>query len=194
MLVSRTLRPRPMHCWKNWVHSNNYAAKFVHTQTCPFQHYYRLSSVAGFRSSLQPSWSLLIFSYSVGGVIRFPVPKWLLFLNCCRQWFFLILLLVFKSTSNLFKLLTNQTCPLCPQVDSALHILCGCQHTQIRNMTTERHNLACRMIFKAISKTGSLGSCVVSMDISSNERMTMQNLQMFETAESRNVPKWLFVR
>jgi hypothetical protein len=48
------------------------------------------------------------------------------------------------------------------------------------------------MIFKAISKTGSLGSCIVSKDIGSNERMTMQNLQIPETAESRNVPKWLF--
>jgi len=48
------------------------------------------------------------------------------------------------------------------------------------------------MIFKAISKTGSLGSCVVSMDTGNNERMTMQNLQILETAESRIVPKWLF--
>ena len=70
--------------------------------------------------------------------------------------------------------------PLCPQVDSALHILSGCQQTQIRNMITERHNVACRMIFEAISKTGSLGSCIVSMDIGSNERMTMQNLQILE--------------
>jgi len=92
----------------------------------------------------------------------------------------------------LFKLSTSQTCPLCPQVDSALHILSGCQHTQIRNMITERHNTACRMILKAISKTGSLGSCIVSMDIGSNKRMTMQNLQIPETAESRIVPKWLF--
>ena len=43
-------------------------------------------------------------------------------------------------------------------------------------MITGRHNLACHMIFKAISKTGSLGLCVVSKDIGSNERMTMQNL------------------
>ena len=57
-------------------------------------------------------------------------------------------------------------------------------------MITERHNLACRMIFKAISKTGSLG--VVSLDIGSNKRMTMQNLQVPETAESRIVPKWFF--
>jgi len=89
----------------------------------------------------------------------------------------------------LFKLSTSQTCPLCPQVDSALHILSGCQHTQIRNMITERHNIACRMIFKAIRKTGSLGSCVVSHDIGSNEQMTMQNLQIPETAESRIAPK-----
>jgi len=59
-------------------------------------------------------------------------------------------------------------------------------------MITERHNLACRMIFKATSKTGSLGPCVVSKDIGSNERMTMQNLQIPETSESRIVPRWLF--
>ena len=68
----------------------------------------------------------------------------------------------------------SQTYPLCPQVHSALHILSGCQHTQLRNMITERHNLACRMIFKTISKTGSLGSCIVSKEIGSNERVTMQ--------------------
>jgi hypothetical protein len=38
------------------------------------------------------------------------------------------------------------------------------------------------MIFKAISKTGSLGSCIVSKDIGSNERMAVQNLQNSETA------------
>jgi len=59
-------------------------------------------------------------------------------------------------------------------------------------MITERHNIACRMIFKFIRKTGSLGSCIVSKDIGSNERMTMQNLQIPETAESKIVPKWLF--
>jgi hypothetical protein len=59
-------------------------------------------------------------------------------------------------------------------------------------MITERHNLAYRMIFKAISKTGSLGSCVVFMDIGSNERMAIQNLQIPEAAESRIVFKWLF--
>jgi hypothetical protein len=60
-------------------------------------------------------------------------------------------------------------------------------------MITKKHNLACRMIFKAISKTGSLGSCIVSKDIGSNERMTMQNLQVPEAAGSRIVPKWLYL-
>ena len=87
-----------------------------------------------------------------------------------------------------FKLSTILTCPLCPKLDSALHILSGCQHTQKRNMIIERHNFACRKIFKAISKTGSLGSCVVSMDIGSSKRLAMQNLQISETAESRIVP------
>jgi hypothetical protein len=59
-------------------------------------------------------------------------------------------------------------------------------------MITERHNLACRMIFKAISKLGSLGSCIVSKDIGSNERMTINTLQIHKTAESRTVLKWLF--
>ena len=59
-------------------------------------------------------------------------------------------------------------------------------------MITKRHNLACCMILKAISKTGSLGSCIVSVDIGSNKRMIMQNLQIPETAESKIVPKWLF--
>jgi len=40
-------------------------------------------------------------------------------------------------------------------------------------MITERHNVACSMIFKAISKTGSLGSCFVCMDVGSSERLAM---------------------
>ena len=48
------------------------------------------------------------------------------------------------------------------------------------------------MNYKAVRKTGSLGLCVVSKVIGSNERMTMQNLQIPETAESRIVLKLLF--
>jgi hypothetical protein len=59
-------------------------------------------------------------------------------------------------------------------------------------MITERHNSACCVIFKAISKTGSLGSCIVSKDIGSNERMAMQILQISETAESKIVSNGSF--
>ena len=65
----------------------------------------------------------------------------------------------------------------------------------MRNVITERHNLACSMIsmiFKAISKTGYLGSCFVCMDIGNSERLAMQNRQIPNTAEARIIPKWLF--
>jgi hypothetical protein len=50
------------------------------------------------------------------------------------------------------------------------------------------------MILTVISKTGFLGSRIVSKDIGSNERMTMQNLLISEAAEDRIVPSeisWL---
>ena len=63
---------------------------------------------------------------------------------------------------------------------------------QIRNVITERHNLACSMLFKAISKTDSLGSCFISMDTCSSKGLAMQNLQIPGTAETRVIPQWLF--
>ena len=92
-----------------------------------------------------------------------------------------------------FKHSISLTCLLCPQLDSALQILSGCQHTQLRNMITERHNLACSMTFETISKTGSLGSCFVCIYIGSSERLATQNLQIPNTAETSIIPKWLFI-
>ena len=91
-----------------------------------------------------------------------------------------------------FKHSLSLTCPLCPQLDSALHILSGCRHTRIRNLITKRRNLACSIIFKAISKTSSLGSCFVCMDVGSSESLAMQNLQIPNTAETRIIPECLF--
>eukprot|EP00983_Pelagomonas_calceolata_P011891 382176-Pelagomonas_calceolata.AAC.1 len=42
-------------------------------------------------------------------------------------------------------------------MDSAFHILSGCQCPYIRNMVTERHNIASRMTLKVVSK-GCYGS------------------------------------
>jgi len=51
-----------------------------------------------------------------------------------------------------FKQSNSLICPNCSCQDSELHILLGCQHPIIRNMVTERHNIAGRLITKAISK------------------------------------------
>ena len=57
-------------------------------------------------------------------------------------------------------------------------------------MITERHNVACRLIMKAISK-GSLAGCIVYMDAGSNDRFAQQNLQISEHASNRALPIWL---
>jgi len=69
-----------------------------------------------------------------------------------------------------FRLSTSLQCPLCPQADSAPHILSGCQHTIISSMITGRHNIACRLIIKEINK-GSLAGCLVHLDAGSTDRL-----------------------
>ena len=63
-----------------------------------------------------------------------------------------------------FKRSTSLTCPFldCHHMDSGLHILSGCQCPVMRNMVTERHNIACRMILKEISE-GSYGANLVQV-------------------------------
>jgi hypothetical protein len=85
----------------------------------------------------------------------------------------------------------SQTCPLCPRLDNALHPN-DCQILQIRNMITERHNSECSMIFKSISKTGSLTFYFLCIDIGNSAGLAMQNLQIPDTDETRIKPKWLF--
>ena len=60
----------------------------------------------------------------------------------------------------------------------------------ISNMITERHNIACRTIFEAISKD-TLGACFVSMDAGGADRLALQNLQIPDNATNRVIPKWL---
>jgi len=92
-----------------------------------------------------------------------------------------------------FKQSNSPSCPICSCQDSALHILSGCQHPIIKNMVTKRHNIAGRLITKAISE-GSLGSCLVSIDVGvgSAVKHRMQNLRIPVTAESRVPPAWIF--
>ncbi len=74
------------------------------------------------------------------------------------------------------KCTTSLQCPLCQQADSALHILSGCRHTIILGMITERHNVACRLILKSISK-GSLAGCLVHLVASSTACLAQQILK-----------------
>jgi len=60
-------------------------------------------------------------------------------------------------------------------------------------MITERHNIACTLIMKAI-EAGSLGGCSVQMDIGSKDRLALQNLQIPVGSTNRIVPEWLFPR
>ncbi len=55
-------------------------------------------------------------------------------------------------------------------------------------MITERHNIACRLIMKAI-EAGFLGRCFVQMDIGS---LALQNLQIPVGSTNGTVPGWLF--
>ena len=59
-------------------------------------------------------------------------------------------------------------------------------------MINERQNLACRMILKAISKTGSLGSCVCLQGDRQQRLDDHATSPVSETAKSRVVLKWLF--
>ncbi len=86
-----------------------------------------------------------------------------------------------------FETPTSLQCPLCQQADSALHILSGCQHTIISGIITERHNVACRLIMKAISK-GSLAGCLVHFDAGSTNHLAQQNRQVPEHAYNRTIP------
>ena len=56
-------------------------------------------------------------------------------------------------------------------------ILSGCQHNIMSGMITERHNIDCRLIMKAISK-GSLAGCTVHMDAGSTDRFSQQNYRV----------------
>ncbi len=90
-----------------------------------------------------------------------------------------------------FKQSNSLSSPICSCQDSALHILSGCWHPIIRNMVTECHNIAGRLITKAISK-GSLGSCLLSTDVGSADKHRIQSLQIPVTAESRVPLAWIF--
>ncbi|KAF5840889.1 P-loop containing nucleoside triphosphate hydrolase protein [Dunaliella salina] len=89
----------------------------------------------------------------------------------------------------------HQTCPLpgCHQLDSAPHMLSGCQNHIISNMKTERHNMAGRMITKALSKCP-VGAGLVYTDIGSDFKLAQHNIQLPTHAPNRTLPAYFFPR
>jgi len=55
---------------------------------------------------------------------------------------------------------SSLNCLLCRHTDSQFHMLSGCQHETMKNMITERHNIASRLIAKANSK-GEYGGSII---------------------------------
>ena len=60
-------------------------------------------------------------------------------------------------------------------------------------MKTERHNIAGRMIMKALSKSP-YGAGLINTDVGKNERPAQHNLQLPAHASNRTTPDYLFSR
>eukprot|EP00983_Pelagomonas_calceolata_P038816 1136930-Pelagomonas_calceolata.AAC.1 len=72
-------------------------------------------------------------------------------------------------------------------------VLKGCQNhiIYISNMKTERHNIAGRMIIKALSKSP-VGAGLVYTNIGSDFKLAQHNLQVPTRASNRTIPAYFF--
>eukprot|EP00983_Pelagomonas_calceolata_P000587 20172-Pelagomonas_calceolata.AAC.1 len=70
-------------------------------------------------------------------------------------------------------------------------VLSGCQCPVIRNMVTERHNIASRMILKVVSE-GSYGTNLLQMDVGSAANLAQHDLHITEQILHRVIPPYLF--
>jgi len=80
------------------------------------------------------------------------------------------------------KMSSSLQCPLSQQACSALHVFSGYQFTIILDMITEYHNVACRLIIKAIRK-GFLAGCLVHLDAGSWPNKIFKFLSMLITGQ-----------
>ena len=84
----------------------------------------------------------------------------------------------------------NANCPICPCTDSALHILSGCQHTQMRNMILKRHIMASVLIVQALLKGPCVANQIAYTDVGSADKLSEQCLNLRNTA-NKTLPSWL---
>ena len=66
----------------------------------------------------------------------------------------------------------------------------SCQHKTMKNMVTERHNIATRLIAKAISK-GEYGGSIIYTNVGSDRKLTEQNLTRAEHTANKTLSSWL---
>eukprot|EP00983_Pelagomonas_calceolata_P126668 1161328-Pelagomonas_calceolata.AAC.2 len=76
-------------------------------------------------------------------------------------------------------------------MESALHILSGCQCHVIRNMVTERHKIASVLILQVVSE-GSYGSNLIHMDVGSADCLAQHDMQITEHFSNHIIPPYLF--
>ena len=60
----------------------------------------------------------------------------------------------------------------------------------MKNMITERHNIATRLIAKANSK-GEYGGSIIYTEVGSDLKLTDQNLTRAEHTSNKTLPSWL---
>jgi len=84
----------------------------------------------------------------------------------------------------------NANCPICPCTDSALHILSGCQHTEMRNMIIKRHNTAFVLIVQALQKGPCGANQIAYTNVGSADKLSEQGLDLRNTA-NKTLPSWL---
>lgn len=68
-------------------------------------------------------------------------------------------------------------------------MLSGCQHAMIKNMITERHNKACRIVLQALAK-GNYGANLFYTDAGSADRFADEGMDKTNVA-NRSLPAWL---
>ena len=99
-----------------------------------------------------------------------------------RKFFVVVYKVKYHKVAYRYDFSPNANCPICPCTDSALHILSGCQHTKMRNMSIKRHNTASVLIVQALQKGPCGANQIAYADVGSADKLSDQGLDLRNTA------------
>ena len=68
-------------------------------------------------------------------------------------------------------------------------MLSGCKHETTSNVVSERHNIACRIIMKALSK-GAYARNIIYTDVGRDVKLMEQSLIRSEQTANKTLPDW----